>query len=131
MKIAASIYHATVCLHAGVCVRAWFWRREREKSTKCLCVWLKADLGWSVRDVCVCVCEWLHVTEVLLDIADEFVETATRFSCDLARHRGGNTVEARDLKLHLGTEGGVRARYRRCECDDDVAVMIMMMMYTC
>ena len=43
------------------------------------------------------------VEDVLLDIVDEFVETATRFSCDLAQHRGGSSLEAKDLKLHLGT----------------------------
>ena len=61
---------------------------------------------------------------MLLDIADEFVETATRFSCDLARHRGGTTVEARDLRLHLGTEEDVCESHAHecrsiaeCECD--------------
>ena len=44
----------------------------------------------------------VEVEEALLDIADEFVDTATRFSCELAQHRNSDVVEAKDLQLHLG-----------------------------
>jgi transcription initiation factor TFIID subunit TAF12 len=41
------------------------------------------------------------VHEFLMDLSDEFVESATRFACQLARHRQGKTLEVRDLQLYL------------------------------
>ncbi|KAN0116362.1 Transcription initiation factor TFIID subunit A domain containing protein, partial [Russula decolorans] len=44
-----------------------------------------------------------NVEDLLLDIADEFTDSATNFGCRLAKHRGGDTTVVRDLQLHLGT----------------------------
>ena len=40
--------------------------------------------------------------QLLLDIADEFVDSVANFSCKLAKHRGAEALEVRDLQLHLG-----------------------------
>ena len=41
------------------------------------------------------------VEEMLLQIADDFIDHVVNASCQIAKHRKSNTVEARDVQLHL------------------------------
>ncbi|KAH9946999.1 transcription initiation factor, partial [Amylocystis lapponica] len=43
-----------------------------------------------------------EVEKLLVDIADEFIESVADFGCRLAQHRGSDTLEVKDLQLHLG-----------------------------
>ncbi|CAN4117279.1 unnamed protein product [Withania somnifera] len=42
-----------------------------------------------------------EVEDILVDIAEEFVESITTVGCSLAKHRKSNTLEAKDIILHL------------------------------
>lgn len=40
--------------------------------------------------------------KVLLQVADDFIENVVAASCQLAKHRRSNTLEAKDVQLYLG-----------------------------
>ncbi|XP_049782135.1 transcription initiation factor TFIID subunit 12 isoform X1 [Schistocerca cancellata] len=42
-----------------------------------------------------------EVEDVLLEIADDFVESAVTAACLLAKHRKANTIEVKDVQLYL------------------------------
>lgn len=43
-----------------------------------------------------------EVEDLLLQLADDFVESTVNAACLLAKHRKATTVEVRDVQLHLG-----------------------------
>lgn len=48
------------------------------------------------------------VEELLLDLADEFISSVTGFACRLAKHRKVDSVDVRDVQLHLERNWNIR-----------------------
>ena len=49
-----------------------------------------------------------EVADLVLELADSFVESAIRFGSQLARHRGDDTLKVRDISLYLETTYKIR-----------------------
>ncbi|CEP00673.1 hypothetical protein PBRA_001727 [Plasmodiophora brassicae] len=49
-----------------------------------------------------------EVENVLLQIADEFVDNVATFSCAIARHRKSSTLDAKDVQLYLDHSWNIR-----------------------
>ena len=47
-----------------------------------------------------------EVEELLLQLADDFIESTVSTACQLAKHRKAATVDVKDVQLYLGQCGG-------------------------
>ena len=50
---------------------------------------------------------------MLMQIADDFIDNVVTASCLIAKHRKSNTVEVKDVQLHLG-ESAALVLYSVC-----------------
>ncbi|XP_045196324.1 transcription initiation factor TFIID subunit 12-like isoform X2 [Mercenaria mercenaria] len=47
------------------------------------------------------------VEEVLMQIADDFIESVVTSSCKIAKHRKSNTLDVKDVQMHLEHSWGM------------------------
>ncbi|RKP13680.1 transcription initiation factor TFIID subunit A-domain-containing protein, partial [Piptocephalis cylindrospora] len=48
------------------------------------------------------------VEDLFLEVADEFIESVSHMACRLAKHRRGDTLEVRDVQMHLERHWNLR-----------------------
>ena len=53
------------------------------------------------------LCPWLSVVQLLLELADDFVDSVTSMAALLARQRHSNKLELRDVQHHLSRAWGI------------------------
>ena len=51
---------------------------------------------------CLCCTCSRCCPQMLMQIADDFIDNVVTASCLIAKHRKSNTVEVKDVQLHLG-----------------------------
>ena len=44
----------------------------------------------------------MFVLQILMQIADDFIDNVVTSACQIAKHRKANTLEVKDVQLHLG-----------------------------
>jgi transcription initiation factor TFIID subunit 12 len=54
-----------------------------------------------------------EVEEILLEIADDFIENITHMGCTLAKHRGSNILEVKDIQLNLDKNWNIKVPGRK------------------